>query len=213
MIRFECETCRRPLRAPDDLVGKRGRCARCGAVNRVPSAAGRAPRRQTAIVIDQPVNVEVKRATGTSPFRSTADVELAAGALGTTFVALEGAAAKTQFAAVDGPALLPAQEVADVGRGAVDFLDHLSAQIGELTEATTESSNNEPIAPLTALAPARRRNSMDTLHLASLPLRAQVREQAAQDDPPSARNVLVAVLAVGVIIGFVAGVVFMKWLG
>src|SRR5437764_12604717 len=58
MIRFACGTCGRPLRAPDSLSGKRGRCARCGAVNRVP----------------EPLSVEVKRAEAPSPFRSTADL-------------------------------------------------------------------------------------------------------------------------------------------
>jgi hypothetical protein len=58
MIRFVCGTCGRPLRAPDSLSGKRGRCARCGAVNRVP----------------EPLSVEVKRAEAPSPFRSTADL-------------------------------------------------------------------------------------------------------------------------------------------
>src|SRR5437867_8241150 len=58
MIRFVCGMCGRPLRAPDSLSGKRGRCARCGAVNRVPEL----------------VSVEVKRAEAPSPFRSTADL-------------------------------------------------------------------------------------------------------------------------------------------
>src|SRR5439155_21340690 len=58
MIRFACGTCGRPLRAPDSLSGKRGRCARCGSVNRVP----------------EPLSVEVKRAEAESPFRSTADL-------------------------------------------------------------------------------------------------------------------------------------------
>src|SRR2546421_7085164 len=58
MIRFACGTCGRPLRAPDSLSGKRGRCARCGAVNRVPA----------------PLSVEVTRAEAPSPFRSTADL-------------------------------------------------------------------------------------------------------------------------------------------
>lgn len=53
MIRFACETCRRTLRAPDALAGKRGKCARCGGVNLVPA----------------PVTVEVKRAAEPSPFR------------------------------------------------------------------------------------------------------------------------------------------------
>lgn len=211
MIRFECETCHRPLRAPEDLVGKRGRCARCGAINRVPSALGRAPRRQTAIVLAEPVNVEVKRAVSTSPFRSTADVELAQGVLtGTTFVAIEGAA-NTQFANVDRPAQLPAPETAPASGG--DFLDHLSAQMGELTDASIENAESDPIAALTSPAPARRRHARDTLHLASLPLRGEIRAPRLQEEPPSARSVIVAVLAVGMMIGFVAGMIFMKWLG
>lgn len=54
MIRFACETCRRTLRAPDSLAGKRGKCARCGGVNLVPA----------------PVSVDVKRAAEPSPFRN-----------------------------------------------------------------------------------------------------------------------------------------------
>ena len=53
MIRFACETCRRTLRAPDSLAGKRGKCARCGGVNLVPA----------------PLVVDVKRAAEPSPFR------------------------------------------------------------------------------------------------------------------------------------------------
>jgi hypothetical protein len=54
MIRFACETCRRTLRAPDSLAGKRGKCARCGGVNLVPA----------------PLSVDVKRAAEPSPFRN-----------------------------------------------------------------------------------------------------------------------------------------------
>jgi hypothetical protein len=53
MIRIACDQCGRPLRAPDDLAGKHGRCAHCGAVNPVPST----------------LPVGVKRFPG-SPFRS-----------------------------------------------------------------------------------------------------------------------------------------------
>src|SRR3954471_24707549 len=53
MIRLACETCRRTLRAPDSLGGKRGKCARCGGVNLVPA----------------PLSVDVKRAAEPSPFR------------------------------------------------------------------------------------------------------------------------------------------------
>jgi hypothetical protein len=58
MIRFACDTCGRSLRAPETLAGKRGKCARCGAVNRVPAA----------------LSVDVKRAVDPTPFRSTADL-------------------------------------------------------------------------------------------------------------------------------------------
>jgi len=53
MIRIACDQCGQPLRAPDELAGKRGRCAHCGAVNGVPAT----------------LPVGVKRYP-TSPFRS-----------------------------------------------------------------------------------------------------------------------------------------------
>src|SRR5690349_12678132 len=64
MIRFACGQCGKPLRAPIELAGKKGRCARCGAINPVPGALMR------PIVL----SVDVKR-TRQSPFRSTADLE------------------------------------------------------------------------------------------------------------------------------------------
>src|SRR2546430_1659182 len=54
MIRFTCDTCGRALRAPEALAGKKGKCARCGGVNRVPHT----------------LSVEVKRAADPSPFRN-----------------------------------------------------------------------------------------------------------------------------------------------
>jgi len=54
---------------------------------------------------------------------------------------------------------------------------------------------------------------METLHLAALPLRQDHRADPSQEDSTSARGAIIAVLGAGVIIGFVAGVVFMKWLG
>src|SRR5215207_4879828 len=53
MIRFSCATCAKPLRAPEALAGKRGKCAQCGAVNRVPEV----------------VAVDVRRAAVPTPFR------------------------------------------------------------------------------------------------------------------------------------------------
>jgi hypothetical protein len=54
MIRFSCDTCGRALRAPASMAGKRGKCARCGGINRVPEV----------------LSVDVKRAPEASPFRN-----------------------------------------------------------------------------------------------------------------------------------------------
>lgn len=67
MIRLFCATCNSALRVPEDLAGRRGKCAQCGAINEIPS----------------PVAVEVKRAPEPSPFRSTADVAARAAIEGT----------------------------------------------------------------------------------------------------------------------------------
>ena len=53
MIRFSCDSCGRALRAPASMAGKRGKCARCGGVNKVPEI----------------LSVDVKRAPEASPFR------------------------------------------------------------------------------------------------------------------------------------------------
>lgn len=76
MIRFSCGTCGKPLRAPAILAGKKGRCAQCGGVNAVPALPIRSEVAVAAAAQRPAQNVEVKRAAGVSPFRSTADVTL-----------------------------------------------------------------------------------------------------------------------------------------
>jgi hypothetical protein len=76
MIRFSCDTCKRSLRAPMPLAGKKGRCARCGAVNRIPPAENidACDFGRTAVEESSAQSVDVRRTTPSSPFRSTADV-------------------------------------------------------------------------------------------------------------------------------------------
>ena len=57
MIRFVCAHCAKPLRAPQAMAGKKGRCAQCNGVNLVPIVT----------------SVDVKRVTAPTPFRD-ADV-------------------------------------------------------------------------------------------------------------------------------------------
>ena len=195
MIRFECEKCTRALRAPEPLAGKKGRCARCGAANTVPltSARGgwlRRPEAQPAL------SVAVKRSMPSSPFRDTADVQIAP--------------APARFVtAAPAPLGLPEggeSDAPDRPRSSRDFVDRLADQIGDL--AGTFSADSLPALDA---APRRRKISIETLHLANLP-----HAKPSEDSDPALgvdlRGMILGLLAIGAILGFALGLVAAKWL-
>lgn len=167
MIRFECQTCGRSLRAPEEMAGRRGKCARCGAVNQVPAAPA-----VTALAFASsglsvagtdedsgPLSVEVKRAPGASPFRSTADVEMAAApaliAITSGEPGLAGALTLASPPAVVGAMAAfgearPTETRSDEIRGAESLAEEVERARGildELRPKPNPASVNEPIAP------------------------------------------------------------------
>lgn len=182
MIRFSCISCNHLLRAPAILAGKKGRCARCGAVNPVPEA----------------LTVEVARAAGQSPFRSTADLELRGTIEGT--VALD-----------DAKFLATAPDVPAISEKTDDFFEEVTSRLNQVIE---EIDSNDS-APMLQPAPAARIGvgqlaleklaSGETAHiLPSLPF----------DQPPGeiGRRAILGALAVGVVLGFCLGLLAAKLL-
>ena len=107
MIRFHCATCAKPLRAPEAMAGKKGRCAQCGAVNRVPEV----------------VSVDVKRAAAPSPFRD-ADAPVR-GAI-EKVVEMSGA----RFLSSPPPS-------GRLAEGGGDFFDQIAPRMGSVTDPLT----------------------------------------------------------------------------
>ncbi len=228
MIRFECDQCARPLRAPEGLAGKKGRCARCGAINTVPMSSGRGMRVESAEPA-LPVSVEVKRAASTSPFRDTADMTVQSA--GAHFI---GAGAAT---VAMGESAMSAGGAIEVSRPR-DFVDRLAEQIGELAEPLTadgprrdssmgdssmgdasmegglpalEACSSRGGAGEAALEPLRmrRRWSMSGAQRMELPGMSAGAVEPLEGDLKVA---LVRMLVVGVALGFVLGVAAAKWL-
>lgn len=112
MIRFSCGTCHHQLRAPTILAGKKGKCARCGAVNHVPEA----------------LSVEVARAPAASPFRSTADLELRGTLAGTSEV--DGG----RFLAQGPPG-------ATISERPEEFFDQVSARLNQVIEEIEQNND------------------------------------------------------------------------
>ena len=59
-IRFNCDSCGNPLKAGEELVGKKAKCRKCGAVVTVPSSAAEEPLAPVSVVPDQPAPPRVQ---------------------------------------------------------------------------------------------------------------------------------------------------------
>jgi hypothetical protein len=181
MIRFVCGTCGRPLRAPDSLSGKRGRCARCGAVNRVP----------------EPLSVEVKRAEAPSPFRSTADLAVR--------LAIDG-----NVDVPDGrfAGMAPvATTVVDAQVNPRDFFDQVASR---LTDAQPFAPDVQPEYAAAPVRPQFGERQGADRAVAANTDRFQYVAGIEKPAPDFARAVAAA-LAVGAVIGFCVGLITSKW--
>jgi len=175
MIRFSCISCNHLLRAPALLAGKKGRCARCGAINPVPEA----------------LMVEVARTPAQSPFRSTADLELSGTIEGS--VALDDA--KFLATAPDSP---PITEKTD------DFFEEVTSRLNQVIEEidshdSTPSPLSAPVARVgVGQAALEKLASGETAHLLpSLPFDEPPSEIG--------RRAILGALVVGAVLGFCLG--------
>ncbi|HSI36020.1 MAG: hypothetical protein ACAI43_01770 [Phycisphaerae bacterium] len=220
MIRFECETCGRALRAAAEMAGRRGRCARCGGINRVPAGAGKVVHMAVdeAAEADGPVSVAVKRAPGASPFRSTADVEIAAGALSSeTFVGLPGSG--RGIALADAPVVARSAALLGTSAAADDMpTPDLSAELpapAEVSAAVATPIDDEPV-------------SYSRGDVADEPVDETPPPSAIADEAPepvetlpmddvrpatSCAGLAWGILALGVSLGFGLGVAVVRWAG
>jgi hypothetical protein len=181
MIRFSCGTCNHLLRAPAILAGKKGKCACCGAVNQVPEA----------------LSVEVARAPGASPFRSTADLELRGTIAGTAEV--EGG--RFLAAAPSGAAITERPE---------EFFDEVTARLNQVIEEIDHhddgGAQTVPAARVGVAAAAMEKASAreDVQDLSVIPF----------DAPPAGveKRGIFGALAVGIVMGFCLGVLAGKWI-
>jgi hypothetical protein len=181
MIRFVCGTCGRPLRAPDSLSGKRGRCARCGAINRVP----------------EPLSVEVKRAEAPSPFRSTADLAVR--------LAIDGNVDVPDGRFADAAPV--ATTVADAEGNPRDFFDQVASR---LTDAQPVHADVQPEYPAAPVRPQfGERPPADRAPATSTERYEYVR--AIEKPAPDFARAVAAALAVGAVIGFCVGLITSKW--
>jgi len=229
MIRFECDTCGRALRATADMAGRRGRCARCGGINRVPAGEGKVVHMAVAAVTaeaDGPVSVAVKRAPGASPFRSTADVEIAEGALSSkTFVRLPGSG--RGIALADAPAVARSAALLGTARAADDLpTPDLRAELPALQAASVMAEARAAVAPAeddrvsegrveVADEPVDEAPPEAIADEAPEPVEARVETLSVDDARPAASCVGLAwgVLALGVSLGFGLGVAVVRWAG
>jgi hypothetical protein len=188
MIRFTCDTCGRSLRAPEKLAGKRGKCARCGGVNRVPAAA---------------VSVDVRRAVEPSPFRN-ADRP--------TRGAVEGAIelAGKRFLTVT-PSSTAVEEIHDPR----DFFDQVASHI---SAARPQPFTRDVAAPAAPAAPPPRRPPPIRGRGRHHPLENRAPhtgdsyEVRYDHQPQEFARAVSAALVVGAVVGFCVGLVASKWL-
>jgi hypothetical protein len=175
MIRFSCSTCNHQLRAPAILAGKKGKCARCGAVNLVPEA----------------LSVDVNRAPGPSPFRSTADLEQ--GAIAGTMAMEEG-----RFLSAPGAtALIDHPEKA---------LEQVSRRLSDVMDAAVSGEPAEP-APVPVTRSGLGQRAMERISLPADSLLLPF-------DPPAAdpKRAIVGALVIGLVLGFCIGLIASKWI-
>jgi hypothetical protein len=198
MIRFACETCRRTLRAPDALAGKRGKCARCGGVNLVPA----------------PVSVEVKRAAEPSPFRDPDQPVRSA---------IEGAIelANGKFLAVAPTAAAAGSEIAVAvgGDHPHDFYDQVAPRLGDDDPEFDADVAAPPPPPLDHPSGSSRRSTN---------ARGRARQDRLESRAPHTGDAyelrydsrhggefsraVSAALVVGAVIGFCLGLIASRWI-
>ena len=185
MIRFACGTCGRPLRAPDSLSGKRGRCARCGAVNHVP----------------EPVSVEVKRAEPQSPFRSTADLGVRLAINGNVDVG------DARFSDAAPVATTVAAAVANGDGNPRDFFDQVASRLADSPAFAAD------VRPEYAAAPVRPQfGERPDADRAVAPTTERYEYARAIEKPaPDFARAVAAAMAVGAVIGFCVGLITSKW--
>jgi hypothetical protein len=190
MIRFACDTCRRTLRAPDSLAGKRGKCARCGGVNRVPA----------------PLSVDVKRATEPSPFRNPDQPVRAA---------IEGAIelAGGHFLTVVPAAAISQGRDGDDHEHPHDFYEQVAPRL-----ADEDPAFSVDVAPPASDQPSPRRTSATHGRVRHDPLESraphtgdayEVRYDARHHDFTRA---VAAALVVGAVVGFCIGLIASRWI-
>ncbi|MDB5320730.1 MAG: hypothetical protein JWN40_2361 [Phycisphaerales bacterium] len=191
MIRFACDTCRRTLRAPDSLAGKRGKCARCGGVNRVPA----------------PLSVDVKRAAEPSPFRNPDQPVRGA---------IEGA---IELAGGRFLAVAPASAISDAHDAEHehphDFYDQVAPRLGD--DDPRFSADVNPPAPGQSASSTRRANSTrgsvrhDPLE-SRAPHTADAYEMRYDARHHDFTRAVSAALVVGAAIGFCIGLIASRWI-
>lgn len=201
MIRFVCAHCAKPLRAPQAMAGKKGRCAQCNGVNLVPIVT----------------SVDVKRVTAPTPFRD-ADVPV------------RGAIEKVvELAGVRFAATAPASGTIVDGYDADhnpdhepprDFFDHIAPRLGTVAEEFDADAQPPPPPPPARLRPARdaaeryeryQRVPADVAVAYEMPhvVPAPAMSAAAA---AHVRRAVAAAMVVGAILGFCVGLLASKWI-
>lgn len=195
MIRFACETCRRTLRAPDALAGKRGKCARCGGVNLVPA----------------PLSVEVKRAAEPSPFRNPDEPVRGA---------IEGAIqlANGKFLAVSQATAGSEMAVAGGGDHPHDFYDQVAPRLAD-DNAEFSADVAAPPPPLDPPGGPSRRTTGTRGRARHDPLESRAPHTGdAYELRYDSRHggefsrAVSAALVVGAVIGFCLGLIASRWI-
>jgi hypothetical protein len=184
MIRFTCDTCGRSLRAPESLAGKRGKCARCGGVNRVPEV----------------LSVDVKRAPEASPFRN-ADVPSRA--------AIEGAIelAGSRFLAV-------ADRAIDGNAHPRDFYEQIAPRLDERAVPPQANSaatvNVPPPSPRRTIhAPGRaHHHPLES----RAPHTGDAYDLRLDGRSAEFSRAIIAALVVGAVVGFCLGLLASRWI-
>jgi hypothetical protein len=185
MIRIACDQCGQPLRAPDDLAGKHGRCGHCGAVNPVPNALA--------------VGVGVKRP---SPFRS-ADLPTRSAIEGTTDVS---AAAFRATGPADPHAL-------DRPPDPREFVDRITSQITQAAAAFPLLPESAPPTVNPPPPPASNPTGSDEPVLEDDDgEEPEVYDVTVLPTDHDGRAAVIVALATGVLFGFALGLLAAKWL-
>jgi hypothetical protein len=184
MIRIACDQCGQPLRAPDDLAGKHGRCGHCGAVNPVPTALA----------------VGVKRP---SPFRS-ADLPTRSAIEGTTDVS---AAAFRAVGPADPHAL-------DRPADPREFVDRITSQITQAAAAFPLLPESAPPPTVSPPPPqASPPSAADDPVLEDDDHEdPDVYDVSVLSTDHDGRAAVIVALTTGVLFGFALGLLAAKWL-